>query len=472
MPACAEIFSPIRSAASAPRFAARSRAGRGCALLLSTLVAATALAQPPSLPLGSQFQVNTYTSGSQNNWSVATDADGDFVVTWFGYDSSGTDTSESSVQGQRYASDGSPLSGEFQINTYTTGIQLYPSVAMDADGAFIVVWASAGSSGNDTSISSIQGQRYASDGSAMASEFQINTYTSSLQTRPSVAVDSSGDFVVVWESFGSSGTDSSEFSIQGQRYASDGSSQGSEFQINTHTTSTQFSAVAEKKSNGDFVVAWTSETSSGTDSSGLSIQGQRFASNGSAMASEFQINTNTTGYQIRPSLAMESDGDFVVAWGSESSSGTDNSVDSVQVRRFASDGSPRGSDFQINVTTFGNQNLPSVAMDADDNFVVVWESYFSSSDTSGPSILGRHIGSDGSPLGAEFQVNTYTSNGQGFPSVSSNGDGNFVVTWTSFGSDGTDTSLTSVQAQLFGRPLFADGFDATGDTSRWTSTTP
>jgi len=48
-------------------------------------------------------------------------------------------------------------------------------------------------------------------------EFQVNTYTTSYQENPAVALDAAGDFVVVWGSDGSSGTDSSSYSIQGQR---------------------------------------------------------------------------------------------------------------------------------------------------------------------------------------------------------------------------------------------------------------
>jgi hypothetical protein len=82
----------------------------------------------------------------------------------------------------------------------------------------VVVWESDGSSWADTSDSSVQGQRYASDGTALGSEFQVNTYTTLYQNRSSVAAEPDGDFVVVWESDGSSGTDTSASSIQGQRY--------------------------------------------------------------------------------------------------------------------------------------------------------------------------------------------------------------------------------------------------------------
>jgi hypothetical protein len=80
-----------------------------------------------------------------------------------------------------------------------------------------VVWTSEGSSGTDTSGWSVQGRRYASDGSAEGAEFQVNSYTTNDQWVPSMAA-SDGDFIVVWTSNGSSGTDTDSLSIQGQRY--------------------------------------------------------------------------------------------------------------------------------------------------------------------------------------------------------------------------------------------------------------
>ena len=57
-----------------------------------------------------------------------------------------------------------PVGEEFQVNTYITNNQRYPSVALDGDGDFVVVWVSDGSGGTDSSSSSIQGQRYSADG--------------------------------------------------------------------------------------------------------------------------------------------------------------------------------------------------------------------------------------------------------------------------------------------------------------------
>ncbi|HEX2464373.1 MAG TPA: hypothetical protein VHR17_07075, partial [Thermoanaerobaculia bacterium] len=43
--------------------------------------------------------------------------------------------------------------------------------------------------------------------------------------------------------------------------------------------------------------------------------------------------------------------------------------------------------------------------------------------------------------GAEFQVNTFTPSGQYVPALASDGDGDFVVTWTSYGQDGSTRGI-------------------------------
>ncbi len=112
----------------------------------------------------------------------------------------------------------SPNGSEFQVNSYTTSNQLTPAIASDPSGNFVVAWNSNGSSGTDTSNYSVQAQRYDATGNPLGSQFQVNTYTTSFQSSPAVAIDTSGNFVVAWQSFGSSGTDTSSYSVQAQRY--------------------------------------------------------------------------------------------------------------------------------------------------------------------------------------------------------------------------------------------------------------
>ena len=67
------------------------------------------------------------------------------------------------------AAQGDPLGPEFRVNTYTTEYQGIPSVAADSSGNFVVVWTST--SPQDGSYQGIFGQRFASSGAPLGPEF-------------------------------------------------------------------------------------------------------------------------------------------------------------------------------------------------------------------------------------------------------------------------------------------------------------
>jgi hypothetical protein len=408
------------------------------------------LASPPPPP-GGQFQVNSYTTSSQDTADVAVDGDGDFVVVWQSYGSSGGDTSGSSIQGQRYNSAGTTQGSQFQINSYTTGLQRAPQVVMDDDGDFVVVWQSDGSSGGDTSNYSIQGQRYNSLGAAQGSQFQVNTYTTDKQAYPDVAMDGDGDFVVVWDSYGSAGNDNDYATIQGRRYNSAGTAQGNQFQVNSYTTDWQGGPAVAMDDDGDFVVAWTSIGSTGSDTDWTSLQGQRYNSVGTTQGTQFQINSYTTGHQSYAAVAMDSDGDFVAVWQGYESYYI-GYYSNIQGQRFNSLGVPQGVEFQVNNFTFGNQMEPAVSLDADGDFVVAWYNEFSNLDDEDDSVLARQYNRSGTAQSMEFLVNSYTSNWQASPAVTLDSDGDFVVVWHSLGSNSgnpIDSSSSSIQAQRY-----------------------
>jgi hypothetical protein len=345
-----------------------------------------------------------------------------------------------------------PIGDQFQINSYTTNHQHLPVVALDGDGDFVVVWVSDGSNSGDSDSYSIQGQRFNSAGTPQGSQFQVNSYTTGVQRDPAVALDDDGDFVVAWASQGGSGSDSDGYSIQAQRYNSAGAPQGSQFQVNSYTTSHQFAPAVSLDGDGDFVVTWGSEGSDGGDTSDASIQGQRFDSAATPQGSQFQVNSYTTGGQTGTAVSLDSDGDFVVVWASEGSFGNDSSR-SIQGQRFNSAGAPQGSQFQVNSYTTNQQAAPAVALDGDGDFVVVWQSDGGSYDTDNYSVQGQRFNSAGAPQGSQFQVNSFTDNEQRFPKVSLDGDGDFIVVWQSNGGFGTDFNGYSIQGQ---------GYDSAG----------
>jgi hypothetical protein len=87
--------------------------------------------------LATEFQVNTVAIAGQRLPSATVDADGDFVIAW-----RGSSAAAYEVFLRRFSSGGTPLTGEIQANTYTPDQQLNPAVASEADGDFVVTWFS------------------------------------------------------------------------------------------------------------------------------------------------------------------------------------------------------------------------------------------------------------------------------------------------------------------------------------------
>ncbi len=439
------------------------RVPRHLALGLAIFVAGPFPAESGS-PAGPQFQVNSTTPGDQIRPSAAADAAGNWVVVWQSKSSTGTDQSSWSIQARQYAADGTPQGEDSQVNAYTTSGQFRPAVAMNDAGDFVVVWGSYAGSGTDTSASGIQARRFAAGGTPLGDDFQVNTNTLYSQRRAAVAIDSGGRFLVVWLNLMFELPGSGLTSIQGQSYAADGTPRGGELRVDTHTAGLHKAPAVATSPGGDFVVAWESSSSAGTDTHQSSIQARRFAADGTPRGAQFQVNTNTLSEQSEATVAAGAGGDFVIAWTSDASTGTDSHYTSIQAKVFSSDGTPRGPDFQVNTSTLFEQFYPSVAIDAAGEFVVAWVS--EGTQDFYYEIRAQRLAADGQPLGGELLVNTYATTLQSKPSVAMDPAGHFVVAWMSDGSPGTDTSRYSIQARRYRAPIFSDGFES-GDTSAW-----
>lgn len=132
---------------------------------------------------------------------------------------------------------------------------------------------------------------------------------------------------------------------------------------------------------------------------------------------EIPVNTTLAGSQLDPDVAVDAAGNFVVVW---------QGAGGIFGRRFNADGTPRGSEFQVN-TFNGSQSRPRVAMDAAGNFVVIWMS-FGQIDPDLLALMGRRYDSAGNPVDGELQISV-----PGLETVSAdvamNETGNFLVTW-------------------------------------------
>ncbi len=375
-------------------------------LAILTAGAIVAWAQAPT---GAEFPVNSTTSGNQRNPSVAAAKNGNSVVVW---ESDGQDGSGLGIIGRRFNASGNPLGEEFQVNSFTSGRQSKPSVATDTAGNFVVVWESLG---QDGSSDGIFGRRFNVSGNPAGDEFQVNSTSPGAQVSPAVASDGSGDFVVVWE-----GPDGNGTGIFGRRYTSSGAPVGSEFLVNTVLPGAQKFPSVSSSVAGDFVVVWQGK---GSDGNMYGIVGRLYNSSGSAASGEFQVNSFTRSNQSRPSVASDKSGNFVVVWQSK---GQNGSKEGIFGQVFDASGTSKGAELQVNNETASNQKTPSVAADKKGNFFVVWES-------QGRGIFGRRFKSSGNPTGSEFQVNQ-SGGSLKVPDVAADANNKFVIVWQ--GQDG------------------------------------
>jgi hypothetical protein len=400
----------------------------GVALALFAL-SSTAAAAQPIVRLGSEFQVNTYTLSEQSAAGIGADASGNVAVIWHSFSEDGDGFG---IFAQRYASAGGPVGTEFQVNTYTLDSQDNPAIAVAPGGDFVVTW---GSRGQDGHYSGVFARRFDSGGAPLGGEFQVNTYTPFRQYNPAVASDPSGAFMVVWRSgdFFGGNQDGDGFGVFGQRFDSDGSPAGTEFQINSYTPFSQDFPAVSSDAAGNFVVVWTSTFQ---DGSAEGVFGQRFDSSGAPLGTEFQINTYTNGFETFAKVGSHPNGDFVVTFTDSREQGR------VAVRRYSSTGMPIGTEFVANNYTPSGQYAARVAADAD-GFVVAWNSYLQ--DGSFYGIFGRRYDSSGAPLASEFQVNSYTVSGQSSAQIALNPlDAGFTIVWESHNQDG-------IQRGIFGQ---------------------
>jgi hypothetical protein len=409
-------------------------------VLILIVLAASAAAQTP--PLGSEFQVNSYTTSDQYGYGIAMDQSGNFVISWESYDQDGDSYAS---MARRFDGAGAPRGAEFQVNVDTTGDQGYPAVSSDAAGNFVVVWEVDA----DGSGAGVTARRFDKAGNALGGEFTVNTFTTGAQVAPQVASDPGGNFVVVWVSVGQDGDQAGIFA---RRFDNAGVALGAGFPVNSHTTGDQLNPVVAMGGAGEFVVVWRGAGPTSTDA----VFARRYSSLGVAQGTEFRVNTSPT--PAYPAVAMDRSGGFVVVWEGTVAGGS--GVDAV-ARRFNSAGLPLSAEFRVNTSTLADQISPAVAIDPTGNFLVAWESPALDGDAMG--IFGQRFDRLGNLVGAEFQVNEYTTGQQVLPRVATSVLGNFAVAWTSEAQDGDSFGVFARTSALSAATSFqVDAHASTG----------
>jgi len=321
--------------------------------------------------------------------------------------------------------------GEFVVST-DHGYKRYPAAAMDGRGEVLVAWQES---------FAVEGQRYAANGAPRGGNFQVGTNSENYRGPVSAAIDPKG-FSVVWEEegqFSGSYTFFRRFDAQGTRlatrllgrevasvvasdsrgvsvvmtldregllatrYDAAGRYVGLPFRVVRYPVQGVQVAVDD---TGAFAVVWSTPQG---------VFGRRYDTAARPRGPVFQVAARASGPLA---MAGNAEGSFAVSW---------TVAHRVLARLYRSDGEPAGPPVLVSPTS---NSQPAVAMDAAGRFLVVWARRPpAGAEFESWLILRRFFRASGEPEDIAFPLGRGGVAQSPQPAAAAGPAGDFLVVW-------------------------------------------
>jgi hypothetical protein len=285
--------------------------------------------------------------------------------------------------------------------------------------------------------------------SPAGAELRVNSNLTGSQFIPQVAMDADGDFAVTWTDTVNHSTD---IRSRARVFDAAGRPKGPDFTVSNSSGWLSIKSTIAMDDDGDFVIAWQGGVHG--DDSSYGLYARRFNAQGDPLGPDFRVSAPgakvSVGNPRDIGLAMDGNGNFVVAW-SEYDPATDNQPTILLARRFNAAGAPMGATFRVDTELTGPHSQIGIAagMDDDGGVLIAWRDV--SRTNHKPEIYARRYDGSGTAEGPGFRVNEATESDLGEPSVGMAGDGRAVVTWMDWGDAGEPTG------GIYGRRVDASG---------------
>ncbi|MBQ9874198.1 MAG: trypsin-like serine protease, partial [Thermoguttaceae bacterium] len=375
--------------------------------------------------------------GPNTAQAVASNSNGDYVVVWT--EETRTDNADGgyTVTKTVYARTYRTL--------YVTGIDgIRTQVVKDNEGKIITVYT-------DTGTFNANGKQVDENGAEMRPN-AAGRFTDPRQA--SVAMDDRGRFVVVWDQYtfgpgedGSRDVYMAKYAFNGGQMQINGNA-SSPTRVNIEDNDDQQYAAVAMDSDGDIVVVWESY---GQDGSGWGVFGRRFVTNGMSYGYQNTVQTiqiigeiDVQGDQLR----LEVDGvsePIYVPLVVEMQTNAENIKKALVATKVFGE-----NDLDVKVNLNGEISIEfkgaytSAYVDMI-KATVINPNNVGNLSTVVANVTMRQIGVEGQ----EFQVNETTQNNQRFASIGMDRDGAFVVSWTSWGQDLDSEIESNIYARKF-----------------------
>ncbi|MDP8918173.1 MAG: hypothetical protein M3O00_04720, partial [Pseudomonadota bacterium] len=374
---------------------------------------------------GSEISVNPKNTGSiQGSASVTAFADGSFLAVW-------TDRSaDGDVVGRFFSADGTHKGEAFLVTRSSAGEQAEPQAALLSDGRYVVAWSGTGG----TDEVGVRARVFTQDGQG-GDDLYVGEI--GFTGAPSLSVSALGDGFVVSYAYvdGFLGP----LNAYAHVFDANGGVVGSRTKVNGRGDAGYGSNTVEL-SNGQFAVFFEKEKSA--DDQNLDIRCRVLSATGGEIKSEFLVPATIEGSQSYPSAARLNDGRIVVVWRHEDEATGDKSGSSIRGRIIHPDGWKLGEEFQVNLTTEGEQGDPQVTALADGGFAVT---YCNTPDPINGTESDIRTAAFDATATARGEVILSSPSGEALePAVTSLADGRLLVTWTEFSGE----SASDITAQI------------------------
>jgi len=365
-----------------------------------------------------EFQVNTYTQHHQTDPAVAMNDNGDFVVVWRSHIADGR---EGGVYGRCFSGDGNARGEEFKISLSDVEVDGWgPAVAITPSGSFAVAWVAASDGDSD-----LVARLFEADGSASTEELPVAVSPDAAASMPSMAMNSSGAFVIVWTNWYGDAYIGRSYAA-GRAYDANGVPVSEEFEISDRPQQCWPDVAMEE--SGRFVVTWIRMGDTYNRPYGEYIMIRQFEADGTPSSREVPLTDDLNSRWYGPSVAASQTGGFLVTWA------VGPFPYDICAQPFDSAAVPITPPYLVNTTMRGNQGHPTIACNGSDDYLIVWDCH--NSDGTGSSVRGQFCTRDGEIVGDEMVFGSQGTGRHWYPDAALVADGRYVVVWISENLDG------------------------------------
>ena len=302
--------------------------------------------------------------------------------------------------------------------------QLWPAMAIDGSGNAVVVWGDDRNGDSD-----IYAQRLDASGNRLwATDVRVNSDSGTAsQHLPAVAVDGSGNALVVWRDDRNGNYDiyAQKLNIAGGRLWAE------DVRVNSDSgMAWQDAPAVAMYEDGNAIVVWYDLRNGDAD-----IYAQKLDGGGSKLwGTDVRVSSDSgMAWQYDPSVAVSGGANAIVVWRNYRNGDSD-----IYAQKLGGGGNKLWEvDVRVNSDSgTASQVVPAVAMDRSGNVLVVWLDWRSNSE----GIYAQRLDGSGNRLWpADVRVSSDSGTAQqDSPTVAMYGDGNAIVVWHDYRNGDAD----------------------------------